>query len=56
MLVIYTGGWAQLALVSGDAAGALAVGIVPFIGQDLLKVCIAALVLWRGHHIVRPGA
>jgi len=56
MLAIYTGGWAQLALLSGDAAGALAVGVVPFIGQDLLKVFIAALVLWRGHHILRPGA
>ncbi len=56
MLVIYAGGWAQLALLSGDAAGALTLGVMPFVGQDLLKVFIAALVLWRAHHIVRPGA
>lgn len=56
MLVIYAGGWAQLALLSGDAAGALKLGVMPFVGQDLLKVLIAALVLWRAHHIVRPGA
>ncbi len=56
MLVIYAGGWAQLALLSGDPRGALAVGVLPFFGQDLLKVFIAALVLWRAHHVLRPGA
>jgi len=56
MLVIYLGGWAQLALLSGDAAAAFALGVAPFIGPDLLKSIIAALVLWRAHHIVRPGA
>lgn len=56
MLVIYAGGWAQLALLTGDARGAVTLGVLPFVGQDLLKVFIAAMVLWRTHHILRPGA
>ncbi len=55
MLVIYAGGWAQLALLTGDARGAMTVGVLPFIGQDLLKVIIAALVLSRANRMLRPN-
>jgi len=55
MLVIYIGGWAQLALLTGDPRAAVTLGVIPFIGQDLLKVFIAALVLWRAHRILRPS-
>jgi len=55
MLVIHLGGWAQLALVSGPARAA-ALGVSPFLVQDSLKVVIAALLLWRAHHALRPRA
>jgi biotin transporter BioY len=56
MLVIHLGGWAQLALISGNTARAATLGVVPFLVQDSLKVVIAALVLWRAHHTLRPRA
>jgi len=56
MLVIHLGGWAQLALLSGTATRAATLGVAPFLVQDLLKVVIAALVLWRAHHALRPRA
>ena len=56
MAVLYFGGWAQLTLLTGDAARATQLGVLPFLPQDLLKVVIAALVLWRGHHALRLRA
>lgn len=56
MLVIHLGGWAQLTVLTGDAVRAFSVGIIPFVLQDLLKVLLAAAVLWRGHHVFRLGA
>jgi biotin transport system substrate-specific component len=56
MMMIYLGGWAQLTVLTGGAARAFSVGIVPFVFQDLLKVLLAAVVLWRGHHAFRLGA
>jgi len=56
MLVIHFGGWAQLTLLTGGAEKAAAAGVLPFVGQDLLKVVLAGLVLWRGHHALRPRA
>jgi biotin transport system substrate-specific component len=51
--VIHLGGWAHLTLLTGDAARAMALGITPFIAQDLLKALLAAVVLWRAHHALR---
>jgi biotin transport system substrate-specific component len=53
MIVIHLGGWAQLAILTGDVARATALGITPFLIQDLLKVLFAAVILWRGHHALR---
>ena len=56
MMVIHLGGWAQLAVLTGNPVQALQVGTLPFIAQDLLKVALAGLVLWRGHHALRLRA
>jgi biotin transport system substrate-specific component len=56
MAVIHLGGWAQLALQTGQGGRALALGVMPFLLQDVLKAGLAALVLWRGHHALRPSA
>ena len=53
LAVIHAGGWAQLTLLTGDPARALALGTIPFLAQDGLKVMLAGLVLWRGHHALR---
>jgi biotin transport system substrate-specific component len=53
MTIIHLGGWAQLTLLSGGAADAVALGVTPFIAQDLLKVLLAAAVLWRAHLALR---
>ena len=42
MVVIHSGGVAQLALLSGNPAAAFQVGFVPFFTGDLLKVGLAA--------------
>ncbi len=41
-------GTAWLVGMTGDLAGALALGVVPFIAGDLVKVGLAALLAWRG--------
>lgn len=53
MAIIHLGGWAQLTLLSGGVAKAATLGVIPFIAQDLLKVVLAAVVLWRAHHALR---
>lgn len=53
LAVIHVGGWAQLTLLTGDPARALAIGTLPFLAQDGLKLMLAGLVLWRGHHALR---
>jgi biotin transport system substrate-specific component len=53
MVVIYLGGWAQLAIITGNAGRAATLGIVPFLLQDSLKVVLAAVILWRAHHALR---
>jgi len=45
MVVIHLGGAAQLALITGSAAGAVQHGIVPFLTGDLLKIGFAAAVI-----------
>ena len=54
MAAIHAAGLAQLTLLLGDHASPFAVGVVPFAVQDSLKVVLAALVLWRGHGMLRP--
>jgi biotin transport system substrate-specific component len=56
MVIIHFGGWAQLTVLTGDAARSASLGIAPFILQDLLKVMLAAVVLWRSHHAFRLRA
>jgi biotin transport system substrate-specific component len=53
MAVIHLGGWAQLAVLTGSGTRALAVGTTPFLLQDLLKVVIVAVILYRGHLALR---
>ena len=40
-------GWAQLSLITGDAARAFDVGVAPFLIGDVLKVVLAALIVDR---------
>jgi biotin transporter BioY len=52
MVIIHTGGVAQLALLGGDPALAVRVGFVPFLTGDLLKVGLAAaLILVAGPRV-----
>jgi biotin transport system substrate-specific component len=52
MVIIHTGGVAQLALLGGDPALAMRVGFVPFLTGDLLKVGLAAaLILATGPRV-----
>jgi biotin transport system substrate-specific component len=45
MLAIHAGGVAQLLVLTGSASLAVALGTLPFVAGDLLKVGVAALVL-----------
>lgn len=45
--VIFGGGAAQLALLTGDPAGAMRLGVLPFLPGDVLKVLGALLVALR---------
>ena len=47
LVVIHVGGVAQLAALGGDVRSALAVGSLPFLLGDVLKLTIAGLVVWR---------
>jgi biotin transport system substrate-specific component len=47
LAVIHAGGLAQLTILTGDLAPAFAMGVVPFVLGDLLKVGLAALVIGR---------
>lgn len=44
MVVIFTGGIAQLAILTGNLGQALALGITPFAAFDILKALVAAVV------------
>lgn len=46
-LVIFAGGWAQLAVITGDPLRALQVGVLPFLAGDVIKVLLAVLVAGR---------
>ena len=47
-LITLGGGTAWLAVVTGDPAGAIALGFVPFLLGDVLKVGLATLIALRG--------
>ncbi|MDP3773831.1 MAG: biotin transporter BioY, partial [Gemmatimonadales bacterium] len=47
IVTIHVGGAAQLLVLTGSAQSAIAMGLVPFILGDLLKVAVAALVIRR---------
>jgi biotin transport system substrate-specific component len=51
MATLYAGGLAQLAVLTGSAATAAAVGALPFAAADVVKALVAAAVAPR-----RPGA
>jgi len=51
LAVIYFGGWSWLALLVG-ARRALAIGIMPFIVADLVKIAIAAALLPYAQRLV----
>lgn len=45
--VVYAGGWAQLAALTGDAAAAVRLGVLPFLAGDAAKVVIAVILAGR---------
>ena len=47
ILVLYVGGLAQLALLSGSVARGAALGVLPFIAADAVKAIVAAAVSRR---------
>lgn len=47
-LLILAGGTAWLVTLTGDASGALTLGLAPFLIGDVVKVGLAALIAWRG--------
>jgi biotin transport system substrate-specific component len=46
-LVVFAGGAAQLAALTGDPALAVRLGVLPFLVGDVVKVCLAVLVAAR---------
>lgn len=53
MAIIHFGGWAQLTIMGGNTGSAVALGLTPFLVQDLLKVVLVAAILWRAHLALR---
>jgi biotin transport system substrate-specific component len=47
-MVILLSGAAWLAALTGDLTGALALGVLPFLFGEVIKVTLAALIAWRG--------
>lgn len=47
LATIFAGGWAQLTLLTGDAATALRMGVLPFLLGDLVKLALAVVVTLR---------
>lgn len=56
MLVIHFGGWAQLSILTGGPGAVVSASVMPLLLQDLLKVALAGVVLWKAHHALRPRA
>jgi biotin transport system substrate-specific component len=53
MAVIHLGGWTQLALIQHSGGRAFLFGTAPFLLQDLLKVVVVGVILYRGHLALR---
>ena len=51
-LVVLAGGATWLAAMTGDVRGAFALGFLPFLVGDVLKVGLTALAAWRGRDLV----
>lgn len=49
-LVTLGGGAAWLGALTGDLRGAVALGLVPFLAGDVVKVGLATLIAWRGRN------
>ncbi len=47
-IVVLLGGAGWLGITTGDYAAAFAIGFLPFLVGDLLKVALTALLAWRG--------
>lgn len=47
-LLILVSGAAWLTFLTGDLAGAIALGVAPFLIGEAIKVSLAALIAWRG--------
>lgn len=56
MAVLYAGGLAQLALLTGSIARAAALGVMPFIALDLVKSVVAAVLAPRPNRLRPPAA
>jgi biotin transport system substrate-specific component len=46
-LIVFVGGAAQLAVLTGDPARAIEVGVLPFLVGDVVKVLVAGTVAYR---------
>ena len=55
MAIIHLGGAAQLALLGGDPARALQIGVIPFLLADGVKVLLAVATLVAVRHARRSG-
>ena len=56
MAVLYAGGIAQLAVLTGSVGQAAALGALPFVGLDLVKSVLAAALAPRQHRLRSPAA
>src|SRR5687768_9338416 len=56
MAVLYAGGIAQLAVLTGSVGQAVALGALPFVGLDLVKSVLAAALSPRQHRLRSPAA
>ncbi len=52
-VVILAGGWAWLAVLTGSASSAFALGVEPFVVGDVIKIALAAAALPLGWKLLR---
>lgn len=51
--VLYAGGVAQLAILTGNLTSAVGMGLLPFMAADAVKAAIAGVLSWRGTGVAR---